>query len=265
MNIIIPLCGKGERFSKKGYTLPKPLIPVNNKPIIFHVLDSIITTDKDTIFIFYHTSLNNFNFSDIVNNYSTCNNKIIKLIPIENYTKGASETLFLGLKYCIINSIINTNLPAVCYDCNTFYKINTVDMIHSFLNDFKQNNKYWNGFIFYFKDLQTNPLYSYIKIDENKEYETQLITDIVEKVKISNNANCGIYGFNDTNLLYYYSNIITNNSSLYMNGECYISCIYKELLNVNFDIKIIPIQIQFDQIVSLGTPEQVESYCSTFL
>ncbi len=34
MNIFIPLCGKGERFKNKGYTLPKPLINVLDKPII---------------------------------------------------------------------------------------------------------------------------------------------------------------------------------------------------------------------------------------
>jgi len=31
MNIIIPLGGKGERFSKEGYVHPKPLIPIFEK------------------------------------------------------------------------------------------------------------------------------------------------------------------------------------------------------------------------------------------
>ena len=54
MFIFIPLCGKGERFRNNGYTIPKPLIPVLNKPIIQYVLDSINSSENDTIFIFYH-------------------------------------------------------------------------------------------------------------------------------------------------------------------------------------------------------------------
>lgn len=33
MNIIIPLGGKGERFSKNGYTQPKPLIGIYLKNV----------------------------------------------------------------------------------------------------------------------------------------------------------------------------------------------------------------------------------------
>ncbi|MDE7064841.1 MAG: NTP transferase domain-containing protein [Desulfovibrionaceae bacterium] len=37
--IVIPMSGFGERFRKAGYTVPKPLIQVNGKPMIAHVLD----------------------------------------------------------------------------------------------------------------------------------------------------------------------------------------------------------------------------------
>ena len=50
MQIIIPMSGKGERFKKAGYTKPKPLIEINNKPIIAHVLD-MFPGEKDVTFI----------------------------------------------------------------------------------------------------------------------------------------------------------------------------------------------------------------------
>ena len=43
MNIIIPLGGKGERFSKNGYLQPKPLIPIYDKCMIDYVLDNLNT------------------------------------------------------------------------------------------------------------------------------------------------------------------------------------------------------------------------------
>ena len=39
MQIIIPMSGFGERFRRAGYSLPKPLIPIDGKPIIAHVID----------------------------------------------------------------------------------------------------------------------------------------------------------------------------------------------------------------------------------
>ena len=39
MQIIIPMSGFGERFRSAGYAVPKPLIEVDGKPIIAHVVD----------------------------------------------------------------------------------------------------------------------------------------------------------------------------------------------------------------------------------
>ena len=33
LNILIPMAGAGTRFEQAGYTFPKPLIDINNKPI----------------------------------------------------------------------------------------------------------------------------------------------------------------------------------------------------------------------------------------
>jgi NDP-sugar pyrophosphorylase family protein len=39
MQIVIPMSGFGERFRKAGYDVPKPLIEIDGKPIIAHVID----------------------------------------------------------------------------------------------------------------------------------------------------------------------------------------------------------------------------------
>ena len=48
--IVIPMSGFGERFRRAGYTLPKPLIPVDGRPIIGHVID-LFPGETDFIFI----------------------------------------------------------------------------------------------------------------------------------------------------------------------------------------------------------------------
>ena len=57
MNIIIPLGGKGERFVKEGYTVPKPLIKVLDKEILFYVIDNLDIDENDKIFIIYNKDL----------------------------------------------------------------------------------------------------------------------------------------------------------------------------------------------------------------
>jgi hypothetical protein len=67
-NIIIPLCGKGERFINGGYTVPKPLIKIFDKPMIEYVIDNIKLTEDDIVFIIYNYGLDNYDFSSIINN-----------------------------------------------------------------------------------------------------------------------------------------------------------------------------------------------------
>ncbi|MDG2535761.1 NTP transferase domain-containing protein [Sphingomonas sp. HITSZ_GF] len=50
MQIVIPMSGFGERFRRAGYAVPKPLIEVDGKPIIAHVVD-LFPGDHDFIFI----------------------------------------------------------------------------------------------------------------------------------------------------------------------------------------------------------------------
>ena len=66
MNIIIPLGGKGERFSKNGYTVPKPLIQIFDKTMIEYVLDNLNVSTDDKIFIIYNGKLDDHNFSTYI-------------------------------------------------------------------------------------------------------------------------------------------------------------------------------------------------------
>ena len=49
MQIVIPMSGFGKRFKIAGYTIPKPLIEINDKPIIQYVVEMF---PGETNFIF---------------------------------------------------------------------------------------------------------------------------------------------------------------------------------------------------------------------
>ena len=50
MQIVVPMSGFGERFRRAGYKTPKPLIEIEGKPIIAHVVD-MFPGESDFVFI----------------------------------------------------------------------------------------------------------------------------------------------------------------------------------------------------------------------
>jgi beta-phosphoglucomutase-like phosphatase (HAD superfamily)/dTDP-glucose pyrophosphorylase len=232
MNIIIPLGGKGERFFKEGYILPKPLIKIFNKPILFYVLDNLDLKDGDKVFIFYNIYLDNYDFSIIIKDKYP----FIYLIPINIQTSGAVHTLLLGL-----NEIKSNVKKTILLDCDTYF---TDDILQKF-RDISTNA------VFYSIKENSKPIYSYIKLDENNK-----IIKIAEKVKISDNANIGSYAFMDIEILKKYCKyVITNNINF--KGEPYTSCLIAEMLQNH---EFYGIEVNNDYIFSLGTPTEVKTY-----
>jgi HAD superfamily hydrolase (TIGR01509 family) len=234
MNIIIPLGGKGERFKNNGYMLPKPLIQIYSKEMIFHVLDNLNFKDEDKVFIIYY-NLNNYEFKNIIlKKYP-----LINLIELQKQTSGAAETIMIGLENILKKT---NNKKCVLLDCDTFYTQNVLDLYRNV-----EDNA-----VFYTLNYETKPIYSYIKLDENNKIEK-----IIEKVKISDNANTGIYCFNNISELYYYSKYIVDND-IKFNNECYTSCIIDKMI---LDDKIFKgIQLDSNFVFNLGTPEQLNYY-----
>ena len=237
MNIIIPIGGKGERFKNKGYINPKPLIDIFEKPMIFYVLDSLNINENDTIYIIYNTLLERDKFTQVIKN----NYPLIEFISLPRDTKGAAETLYLGLKG-MNNGITNSNKNIVL-DCDTVYQEDIIDIYR---------NSLYNNAVFYSVKENEKPIYSYIQLDENAK-----IVDIKEKKKISNNANTGAYCFENIEILCKYCKYILDENIVF-NNEPYTSCVINEMIIKN--IVFHGIELKDSSIVSLGTPTDVEKY-----
>ena len=235
MNIIILCGGKGERFLKNGYDQPKPLIKILDKCMIEYVIDNLNIYNDDNVFIIYNTNLDNYQFCDIINNKYP----FINFIKITD-TKGATESLCIGLSNIMKNYKFNEK--CLILDCDTFY---TNDII----NIFRNSN---NNVIYYTKNYESNPIYSYIKLNDDN-----LIVDIKEKNKISDNANTGAYAFNDIKILYQYCNNILDNNITF-NNEPYISCVINEMIKNN--ITFYGNELDEKYVFSLGTPLAVNNY-----
>lgn len=234
MNIIIPAAGLGARFKEDNYDKPKPLINVLGTPLIVHVLNNLRIADTDNIYIVYNQNLDAYNFKHVIS--KACPQLKIHFITLNFTTRGAAETVLCGL-----NKIENLNEKTIILDCDTFYED---DIIYTAKQDDNSN-------IFYFKDNSNLSIFSYIKIDE-----LSVVTDIKEKVKISNNACSGAYCFSSGNLLKKYCELTLNSESKSKN-EYYMSNVYDLLIKNNEKI----IAHKISNFTCLGTPQQLQTYC----
>ena len=238
MIILIPLGGTGQRFKKNGYSMPKALIKVDGKEIIFHLLDNLqINKNISMIYIPYNKEYVNYNFEQLLTEKYP--NYIFKFFILEKQTRGACETIYNGLK----NIETMKDQPVLCIDSDNFYTINIINL--------------WNGknTVFSFIDKGEQPLFSYVKTNNNK------IIDIVEKNKISDYACTGAYGFNSFYKLMNECEYIINNN-ITQKGEFYTSGVIKEMIKKNSFTNIV---IDNKDYFSLGTPEQIEIFTKGFL
>lgn len=243
MNIVIPLGGIGKRFLEFS-SIPKPFISIFEKEMLRYVLDSLYTIDEDKIFIIYNENTYPCYSSRINSIIQEYTDKVIIPIKIHKQTEGSAETILLGINE-IKNYRISENI--VCVDCDTFYTIDILNMCR-----FTEKNS-----IFYVKNEDSSPIYSYIELDNDRR-----ITDIQEKVKISNYANTGIYFFTNINLLEKYLEIMVDNNMRFKD-EYYISCVIKLMLLD--DIDFYGIELENKNIFNLGTPQQLTHYMNNTL
>jgi hypothetical protein len=117
-----------------------------------------------------------------------------------------------------------------------------------------------NG-IFCFKDTQPKPMYSYIKVDDDMN-----VSEVKEKVKISDYANSGCYSFSNGNELKKYCEQIIEKGEVQLSqdqkGEFYTSGCIAAMLDDGFPFKGIVLS-KTDMYV-LGTPSQVVEFCKAW-
>ena len=247
MILLIPLGGIGERFSNNGYNLPKALINLFGKPILYYLLDNLDLQNIDFIYIPYNNQYAKYRFEDqLRNDYPNIN---FKFLCLDKNTEGAAETINIALKKLDEEIQIEIQIqdkPILCLDGDNFYTTNIIQL--------------WNGEnkIITFEDINNNPIYSYVSLNQNNQ---TLIQDIVEKEKISNYACTGAYGFSSYKQLLHYTQKIIDNK-IKQKNEYYTSTVIKEMLkdNITFKNEIINIS----QWHCLGTPIQIKQFYNNY-
>jgi len=231
LNILIPMAGAGSRFSQAGYTFPKPLIEVNNKPMIQVVVENL-NIDANYIYVVQKSHREKYNLDTMLSLITPgC-----KIIEVDVLTEGAACTALLAKKY------INNDSPLFFANSDQFVEWDSNEFMY------KMQESDCDGGIVTFKS--THPKWSFARIDDNG-----FVREVSEKNPISDNATVGFYYWkHGSDFVKYAEQMIERN--IRVNNEFYVCPVYNQAIE---DFKKIRI-FESTKMWGLGTPEDLNFY-----
>lgn len=237
LNIVIPMAGAGSRFQIQGYLEPKPLIPIHTRPMIEVVIDNLRPKRRHKfIFICQKSHVDAYGLKAKLKQWAPgC-----EVVEITGLTDGAARTVLEA------SNFINNDDPLMIANSDQYIDIS----IEEYLAAMPANNL--SGLIMTM--TADDAKWSYVGLDKNS-----LVTRVVEKEVISNEATVGIYNFSMGRFFVEAANSMIN-KNLLVNGEFYVAPAYNELIDSGHKIGVYNVGEVGDGMYGLGTPDDLDIF-----
>ena len=232
LNIVVPMAGRGSRFVKAGYEMPKPLIDIYGHPMIEYVTKDICPTcEHRFIYICQQEHLEKFGLAKELERMSPdC-----VVLTVDHVTEGAACTVLLAEKY-----IDNDDALMIA---------NSDQYVDTNINEYLAAMGKHDGLIMTMPS--DDPKWSYIKYDENG-----FVSVVREKEVISNQATVGIYNYqHGRDFVKYAHQMIEKN--IRVNNEFYVAPVYNEMIEAGMKIVFCNVG---EKMYGLGIPEDLKIF-----
>ena len=235
LNIVVPMAGRGSRFVKAGYELPKPLIEIHGHPMIECVIKNITPkVAHKFIFLCLAEHLTKYDLERRLKTFSP--NCIV--VPVNKVTEGAACTVLLAKDF------IDNDSPLMIANSDQFVDIDIDDYLAAgdgldglIMTMFADDNKW-----------------SFIKFDESNH-----VTTVREKEVISNEATVGIYNFaRGRDYVACAEKMIAQN--LRVNNEFYVAPVYNIFIDDGAKIGFYNVGKLDAGMYGLGVPEDLNKF-----
>jgi HAD superfamily hydrolase (TIGR01509 family) len=235
LNVLIPMAGAGSRFEKAGYTFPKPLIEVRNKPMIQVVVENL-NLDANYIYVVQKAHREKYNLDTLLNLLTPgC-----KIVETDGLTEGAACTALLAKEY------IDNDNPLFFANSDQFVEWDSNEFMY------KMQETDADGGIVTF--TATHPKWSFAKTDKNG-----LVTEVAEKNPISDIATVGYYYWKyGSDFVKYAEQMIEKN--IRVNNEFYVCPVFNQAIEDCKQIRT----FNTAGMWGLGTPEDLNYYLENY-
>ena len=243
MQVVIPMSGYGERFRVAGYTVPKPLIEVEGKPIIAHVME-MFPGEKDFVFICNQEHLNDaaYRMEEVLKQYCPSG----RVVGIAPHKKGPIHAVRQ------VEHLLDKTRPIVvnycdftCYwDWHHFKRFVAETACAGAIPAYRGFHPHTLG----------NTNYAYMREANG------WVQDIQEKRPYTDNrmqeyASSGTYYFATAQIMGEAFDYVLEHD-LHVGGEYYVSLAYQPLLAKHQAVAVYPLQ----HFMQWGTPEDLAEY-----
>lgn len=226
MLLIIPMAGRGSRYANVGYTIPKPLIQINGKPMLYHAFQSVKNVPyQKVIFIALKEHEQTYGVSKLIKEQIV---EEFELILLDDVTEGQLCTVLAASHY------FHPNLPLLVAASDSYIKSDIAQEIKTsdadgIISVINLPGEQWSF-------ARTN--------NEGK------VIEVAEKTRISDHASTGIYYFKDAKRFEKIAEEMVQKKET-TKGEYYIMPLYSKLIAEGADIVLSQAGAMWD----MGTPE----------
>jgi bifunctional N-acetylglucosamine-1-phosphate-uridyltransferase/glucosamine-1-phosphate-acetyltransferase GlmU-like protein len=248
MKIIIPMSGIGKRFVEAGYKDPKPLIIVEGKPIIEHIVNLFDKENDEFVFICNDQHLKETNmYNELLR---ICPNSRIYEVSVNN-RKGPVDAVMQ-----IADEEINDDDQDIIISYCDYGTVWDYDAFKKDINERELDGSI-PSYIGFHPHMLGSDNYAFIKEDIE---ESKVFSAIQEKKPFTDNkmneyASNGTYYYrNGAIVKKYFKELIDKNIST--NGEFYCSMVYNLMKEDGLKIGIFEIK----KMLQWGTPKDLEEY-----
>jgi HAD superfamily hydrolase (TIGR01509 family) len=230
ITVVIPMAGNGSRFTKAGYTDPKPLIPVLGKPMISWVVDNLAVPGARFVFVI------RADYPESCKEHLRTLSPGCSIVVVDKVTEGAACTVLLT------KDLINNDTPLLIANSDQFIEFDAQEFVHSFLVSGV------DGKISTF-DGDGNPKWSYAAVKDG------FVTEVREKDPFSHHATTGVYMWKrGSDFVKFAERMISKN--IRVNNEFYTVPVYNEAIADGLKITI----SDCNKMWGLGVPEDLEIF-----
>jgi dTDP-glucose pyrophosphorylase len=239
LNIVVPIAGRGSRFTAAGFVTPKPLIDVHGKPMIEVVIDNVRPSCAHRfIFLALEEHLEATPLRSVLRRAAPgC-----EIVPVAGVTEGAACTVLLA------RDLIDAADPLMIANTDQWVEVN----IDRYLA--RMDSERADGLIMTM--TAADPKWSFVGRDRRGRVDR-----VVEKQPVSSEATVGIYNFRDGRAFVSAADQMVA-KDLRVNGEFYVAPVYNELIDGGATIATYNVGAVGAGMWGLGTPEDLAEFLS---
>lgn len=240
--LIMPMAGLGSRFSQSSYSLPKPLIPISQKPMVAQAVDSLPQCESQ-VFVVRDDLLTKQQFGD----YLHLNWPEARILSLGQKTEGQASTCALGVELCDEDKpiLIGACDTALVWDPVLFKELIARPDLDCLVFTFKNHPQ-----------ANKNPnAYGWLEADEDRR-----VTKISVKKPINENPEndgiiVGSFWFKNPRVFLEGYRLLVDRQAR-VNDEFYVDSLVEVLVEQGFSV----VAFEVFEYLCFGTPEELSSF-----